>query len=67
MTVHEHPEFVPESFRDDGDYPALAIDMLVVIAYCCRSWPVLATAPIGRCDICGRIPVIGYHPEPSAR
>lgn len=64
MTIHEHPEFVPEYCRDE---PRPAIDVLIVTAHCCRDWPVLATAPISRCGICGQRPVIRYYPEPSAR
>ena len=61
------------AYHEATDHPALAIDALVVTAHCCRDWPVLATAPIGHCGICGERPVIIWNtdrekpPEPSAR
>jgi len=43
------------------------LGLIVVTARCCRDWPVLAIAPIGRCGICGERPVIVDTPETSAR
>ena len=41
----------------------MAIGALIVIAHCCRDWPVLATAPISRCGICGERPVIVWDTD----
>jgi hypothetical protein len=35
--------------------------MTVVTAVCCREWPVLLGAPIGKCGYCGRVPVIDWE------
>lgn|GEM_PF-5234404 len=42
----------PSILRDTPPGPVL------YKATCCRDWPVLATAGIGRCGICGTRPII---------
>lgn len=34
------------------------MDLIIVTAKCCREWPVLAFAKIGRCGYCGQVPVV---------
>lgn len=31
-------------------------EALIVTMYCCRPWPILALAPVGRCGECGERP-----------
>lgn len=31
---------------------------LIVTARCCKDWPVLAMVKIGKCGLCGKVPVI---------
>lgn len=37
-------------------------DTIIVIARCCRDWPVLLGNPIGRCGYCGERPVVERWP-----
>ncbi len=30
----------------------------LVIATCCREWPVCPVLPMGRCGLCGNVPMI---------
>jgi len=41
----------------DDTVNCAGMDMLIVRARCCRDWPVLALARMGRCGYCGQIPV----------
>jgi len=42
----------------DDTVNCAGMDMLIVRAHCCRDWPVLALARMGRCGYCGQIPVV---------
>lgn len=32
--------------------------LLILSAYCCRRWPVLALTPMGKCGYCHETPVV---------
>jgi len=42
----------------DDTVNCAGMDVLIVRARCCRDWPVLAMARMGRCGYCGQVPVV---------
>lgn len=41
-----------------SDHRELARSLEVVTAICCREWPVTPFFGIGRCGLCGQVPVV---------
>jgi len=42
----------------DNMVNSAGMDVPIVRARCCRDWPVLAMARMGRCGYCGQVPVV---------
>jgi len=42
----------------DDTVNSAGMDVLIARARCCRDWPVLAMARMGRCGYCGEFPVV---------